>query len=92
MYVHVRSLIVICTEFVKQDIQSTVERIRHLLHGHFADDTEAALWNRVCYRLDVLCLVVFNVLNCIAVLMWLAPSWQLDNALPLPLNRVYKNV
>ena len=33
------------------------------MHGDEEDAARIHLWNRVCYRLDVALLVIFNVIN-----------------------------
>ena len=46
-----------------QAIQSQLMTVIKLIHEKDADETRIQLWDRVCFRLDVVGLIVFNVIN-----------------------------
>jgi hypothetical protein len=57
--------------------ETSVMRIHHVLTEQKTDNAFMVLWNRVCYRLDLLCLLITNAVNILILLLWFAPGWAM---------------
>jgi hypothetical protein len=64
-----------------QQILVNVKGVRNIMDENTADEETAELWNRVCYRLDFICLVITNTINILILLLWFAPGWAAGSGL-----------
>jgi hypothetical protein len=58
--------------FTLRSMLVNIDRIRHVVQTYDEDENIIDRWNCVCYRLDILGLVIFQVLNLCLLFWWLS--------------------
>jgi hypothetical protein len=57
-----------------QSILANIKDIRQLLEHNEAQDDLMHVWDRICFRLDIMALVVTQILNGGLVCLWLTDT------------------